>query len=303
MPSTLAASDAGVVERCFQLLAVDVRIRTDCQRLDRRLDALVQDARQDYPLSASLDFDVRRRDGQYHIQGDSGEARTEFDVDAAFTFLYRACYARATEALPASSVFLHAACGSHAGRRFLLVGDSGVGKTTLIMRVAHEGGLVESDDLVILQPNGLVGLPRRFNVKEGSLALLPWLAAGLDRIPSFSSGYQARTYSFAPSEWGFPWHLRNAPIDAVFYLDPNHGGQPRISELPRYHMAQLAIGEARIFDQRNRGWIAELCSLLDRAACFRLVVGGLDSTAAMLLKKLRNLPIVAGGTIRIEGDS
>jgi hypothetical protein len=263
----------------------------------------VQDAQQERAPSVALRYDVRREDGSYRILNGAAAPSVEFGVEAAYHHLYKACYAKATEALPQSSVFLHAACGSYAGRRFLLIGHSGVGKTTLIVRIAHEGGLVESDDLVVLQPDGVIGLPRRFNLKEGSLALLPWIAAGLDRMPSFGGVYGPRVYSFAPSEWGYPWQIRSGPIDAVFYLEPNHGGQPRITELPRYQMAQLAIGEARVFNREHRGWMSELCRLLDQASCCKLVVGGLDSTAALLLKRIAGLPAGGGAANGIGGTA
>jgi hypothetical protein len=185
---------------------------------------------------------------------------------------------------------LHSACGSIAGQRFVLIGESGAGKTTLIIRLASEGALVEGDELVVLHEKGVVAVPRRFRIKDHGLALLPSIAGTSDRMPVLDSGHGSRIYAFAPSESGYSWHIRDASVDAVIFLDPNHGGQSRLVEIPRFQMVQFAMSQARVFDRQDRSWITMLCRQLDRAACYKLVVGDLDNAVALLISKLRGLP-------------
>ena len=55
-------------------------------------------------------------------------------------------------------------------------------------------------------------------------------------------------------------------------------------------MMQLAVPQLRLIDRTNRAWIAALCRQFDRAYCGRLVLGGLDNAAELLLSKLGELP-------------
>jgi hypothetical protein len=132
-------------------------------------------------------------------------------------------------------------------------------------------------------------MPRRFHIKEEGLAALPWVAAQAASMPRWQNSDGTATYGFAPSEWGHPWRIRHGKLDAVFFLEPNHGGQSRLLAMPRYEMVRLAIDRLRVLDREQRAWIAEVCRQFDAAACYKLVVGGLDSTIALLLQKLRGL--------------
>jgi hypothetical protein len=269
-----------------------VSIATNCAAMNRELDYLVQDARQDYPTSAALRYELIRGDDGYRIVEDGREWRRARSPFGVLTDLYPRVYGKSNDALPRSTVFLHAASGSIGGRRFILMGESGVGKTTLMTRLAREDALLEGDELVALTTEGFVALPRRFHIKDPSLPLLPWIAAHPDRLPRYDNGDGSFIHAFAPSDWGYLWHIRNSPLDVVVLLESNHGGQSRFESLPRYRMVQRAMAEARAIDRRQHGWIGQLCRQFDRAACYRLVVGGLDNAAALLVSNLRQLPKV-----------
>ena len=171
----------GPCERRFQLLALDVRIATDCPILDRKLEYLVQDARQDYPVTDEIRLEVLRHADGYRISEPGAEPRIEADSAMALGHLHMRSYERAYKLLPSTGLFLHAACGSYEGRRFLLLGESGAGKTTLITRLLTAGVLGEGDELVLLEGDRLSALPRRFHIKSFGLGHFPWLA---ERDPS-----------------------------------------------------------------------------------------------------------------------
>jgi len=290
MSYAVVTGTAGLRGHRFQLLALDVRIATDCPILHQKLEYLVQDARQDYPVTDEIRLEVLRHADGYRISESGAEPRAEADSAMALGHLHMRSYERAYKLLPSTGLFLHAACGSYEGRRFLLLGESGAGKTTLITRLLTAGVLGEGDELVLLEGDRLSALPRRFHIKSFGLGHFPWLTEEIHRLPSHDNGNGTFVYAFAPSDWGFPWHIRHAGIDAVFFLDPNHGGQSRILDMPRHRMMQLAVPQLRLIDRANRGWIAALCRQFDRAYCGRLVLGSLDSAADLLLSKLRELP-------------
>jgi energy-coupling factor transporter ATP-binding protein EcfA2 len=275
------------------LLALEARIVTNCPLLDRRLDYLMHDAQQDFPVTGRLRYEAILEGREYRIAEGGRAVKVEYDALAALNFLHVDCFARAYAALPPGTVFLHAASGRIAGRRFLLIGESGAGKTTLIMQLARCGATVEGDELAALTPLGVTAMPRRFHVKGRSLAKLPWLEHEAKRLPYFDHGDGTRIFSVAPSELGFAWDIRCGPVDAVFFLESNHDGEPRIEAIPHHRMVELAISEARLIDRRDRRWLGPLCAMLDGAATRKLIVGDLDSTARMLILNLSEMPILA----------
>lgn len=287
-----AAAEAPLFERRFQILALDVSIATNCPLLDGYLDYLVQDSRQDMAVSECLQLDARRVGDVYRISQNGQEIGVDYDPSEVRARLYRACYSRAADMLPAGTVFLHAASGCHEGRRFLLIGESGAGKTTMMLHLARLGVGVEGDEIAVMLAQGVAALPRRFHVKSDSLHQLPWLVATAKASPSHDNGDGSCIFAVSPRQLGVDWSTRPAPIDAVFYLEANHGGQPRVEEMARTRMVELAIQQARLMARQDRSWLGPLCAMLNRASTYKLIVGDLDKTAQILLKTL-----IAGGAL------
>ncbi len=238
------------------------------------------------PASEHLRLHALREGDVYRISQDGREIGVDYDPGEARTRLYRACYSRATEMLPAGTVFLHAASGRHEGRRFLLIGESGAGKTTMMLYLARLGVAVEGDEIAVMLAQGVAALPRRFHVKSDSLRQLPWLASTAKASPSHDNGDGSYIAAVSPRQLGVDWVIAPAPVDAVFYLEANHGGQPRVEELPRTRMVELAIQQARLMARQDRSWLGPLCAMLNKASTYKLIVGDLDKTAQILLRTL-----------------
>ncbi len=286
MSEPASARALPTVERRFRLLALEIAIATNCPLLDRQLDYLVQDAEQDFPLSASLRIEAMREESLYRIAEPGARELIVYDEVAALSTIHMRCYARANAALPPGTVFLHGASARIAGRRFLAIGESGVGKTTLMMHLAHLGVAVEGDELAALTPLGLAAVPRNFHVKSPALVHLPWLGELTASLPSYDNGDGTCVYSVAPSRLGRPWRIGCGSVDAVFFLESNHGGHPRIEPLAQYRMVELVMSQLRLGRREDRSWLAPFCALIKEAATCKLVVGDLDRTAKMLINKL-----------------
>ena len=286
----MARAAQPLFEKRFQILPLEVSIATNCPALDRRLDYLAQDARQDFAVTGRLHVTALLEDKAYRILEEGRELAIRHDPDAALDFLYSHCYERANTKFPAGTVMLHAACGRlggyQDGKRFLLIGDSGTGKTTVILQLAALGVAVEGDEIAVVMPGGIAALPRRFHVKSRSLTELPWLPPGSERQPFYESAPGSYIFAVSPHALGYDWEIRHGPIDAVFYLEANHGGQPRLEELARTRMVELAMQQLRLPDARDRSWLAPLCAALSHATAHRLIVGRLDKTVELLVRKL-----------------
>ena len=96
-----------------------------------------------------------------------------------------------------------------------------------------------------------------------------------------------------------------APLAAQPALDGAHGRGLALDDGQHLGIQIPAMAEARVLDRRQHGWIAQLCRRIDEAACFRLVVGGLDSAVALLVSSLQRLqpPVAeAAGVVSEEGN-
>jgi hypothetical protein len=172
-------------------------------------------------------------------------------------------------------VKIHAACGSLEGRRFLLVGEKGAGKTTLITRLLFDGMAVHGDEKVLVRGAAVIPIPRKFHLKEGTIPLVPELDSIWKTTTSYP-GYGVRTCYFAPSDAGFEWQIRWGYVDAIFYLLPNHGGETRVEICPKWQMAQNLMLRSSDFDANPEDQMTDLCSLINRSNNFIIHIGELN---------------------------
>jgi len=172
-------------------------------------------------------------------------------------------------------VKIHAACGSVDGRRFLLVGEKGAGKTTLITRLLFDGIAAHGDEKILVRGAKVIPTPRKFHLKAGTIPLVPELDSICKSLTSYP-GYGVRTYYFAPSDAGFEWKIRWGPIDAIFYLLPRHGGETRLEVCPKWQMAQNLMLRSSDFDANPEGQMTDLCSLINRSNNFVIHIGELN---------------------------
>jgi len=174
-------------------------------------------------------------------------------------------------------VRIHAGCGEYNGKRFLMVGDKGAGKTTLMTRLLFEGMHIEGDELVLIRDGKTVPFPRRFHIKKSSLNLLPQIRAITDTLPYIKKDDEPELYSFAPSNAGFGWKIENKKTDFIFYLEPARGRKTRVEKCPKYMMVQKAMPLTFFSNTHDHEKIGKLCNIIVNAVCYILHIGDLDS--------------------------
>ena len=276
--------DPIVHHREFRLLACNFKVRSNCEILARQVNFIAQDARQNYPLVHEQTYEVRSQDGHYQIIEDLELAFTASDLNSLTQNLLWRIHGKAFENI-ADYVCIHAGCAEHKGNRFLIVGDSGAGKTTLMTRLLFEGFQVHGDELVTLRDGGSMPFPRRFHIKESSLELLPQLREFIDDAPYITELNEQKIYAFSPSEAGFEWEIRNREVSVFFYLEGNHGGETRVEDCPKYLMVQKVMPRTFFSISHEHLKIGELCRAVDRAACFIIYLGDIGSAVG----KIRNI--------------
>ena len=181
---------------------------------------------------------------------------------------------------------IHAGCGEWAGRRFIVVGDKGAGKTTLMVRLLYGGFRIISDELVLVRNGKALPFPRRFHIKQDSMRLLPFMAELFETLPFNWTSYGHKMFSFTPRDAGFGWRIDEGDIQAIFYLEPNYGGDTRIEECPKYRMVEKVMPMTFLSETDDHLKIGELCRLMDNADCYIIHIGDLAGAVAGLQEKL-----------------
>lgn len=255
-------------------------IVTNCERLYCRLNDLKVCAEQERPFSGDVLIEVPKTNGRYVIV--EGDETLISSADAEWVTLYvnEMVNFRLSHQMK-DYVKIHAACGSVDGRRFLLVGEKGAGKTTLITRLLFDGIAVHGDERVLVRGPEVIPIPRRFHLKEGTIPLVPELASICKSLASYP-GYGVRTYYFAPSDAGVEWQIRWGNVDSIFYLLPNHRGESRTEICPRWQMAQNLILRSSDFEANPEGQMSDLFSLINRSNNFFIHIGELSGAVRVI---------------------
>ena len=173
-------------------------------------------------------------------------------------------------------VKIHAACGSFGGRRFLLAGEKGAGKTTLITKSLFEDVTVHGDEKVLVRGQEVIPLPRKFHLKEGTVPLIPQLDAIWHRLTSYPTSYGVRLCFFDPADAGFKWQTKWGKVDTVFYLEPSYGNMTELEKCPKWLMSQKLIMQSLDFDTNPETQIANLCEIVTGTDSFLIHIGELD---------------------------
>ncbi len=192
--------------------------------------------------------------------------------------LHRRLFGLAIEERP-KDLLLHAASLRRNGRRLLMVGTEGAGKTTLTLRLMLGGYDIEGDENVFVDTNGVIARPRGMRVKEGTLAQLPQVADRIAQAPHMVDGNGRKIYNLDPRFLGGRWQIQPGTVDIILLLHANHGGASSIRPLSPITAGREIMAEIG-FPTLGRGRaVAALAGLTGRARSFDVSLG--ESTQAV----------------------
>ena len=270
------------------MLACHIKVRTDSELAARQIDFIAQDAAQDFPIAREFVWEVQAEDKQFLIF-DQGEPCGVVSDPWTLTYeLIWRIHGRVFDNVP-GYVRIHAGCGEYHGRRFLVVGDSGAGKSTLLIRLLYEGFRVDGDEMVMLRETKTIPFPRRFHIKETGLDLLPQIKPHLETAPFIERNSRSKIFSFSPVEVGFDWVIDQREADVLFFLNPHHGEKTIVKKCSKHSMVQQIMPRTFFSNSGDYLKIKEICRAVDRAACFSLYIGDLDSAVAAVRDTLEEL--------------
>ena len=177
--------------------------------------ALLPQAEHPMPAVRSMHYAVRRTQAGLEIFEEGDALAIVPTPSEATDAIYVRAHRRAFElASLAGWVRLHAATVDLGDRRILLVGPSGVGKTTLTVRLLFDGGDVQGDESVLARAGASLAVPRAIHLKAGTERFVPELAPLLEHLPRAGD-----VTILDPVAVGRPWRLVQRRIDHVVLLE------------------------------------------------------------------------------------
>ncbi len=192
-----------------------------------------------------------------------------------------------TQSHPASPV-IHGATTCIGERRLVVMADKGAGKTTLMLALLAAGHVVEGDEHVVIETDELVARPRTLRVKRGSLRLIPQLPQTIVDGPSYEVWDGGHIYAVSPALFGRPWVVRRGRLDAMVFVEANHGGRSVAKPISpdeafRRLMATVMFQTAPILSQ-----MARVRRLVSEAPAYVLRLGDLAGAEYQLTRIARS---------------
>ena len=168
-------------------------------------------------------------------------------------------------------------------RAILLVGDSGVGKTTLGLALQRRGGRIVGDEMVLIDRQSFVvdAIDRALSVRWGSNDPLgdAALCAFVREHGSLVGSDERRFLSIERSAFGaLP---RPAVLTATFVLTRSDGATSLASRTPSG--AALAVAPYVAGRPKNLDDIRGLCDILAHGTCFALDAGDPNEAASAVV--------------------
>ena len=264
----------------FQLLSCHVSIRYEDSALAKALSYMAVSARQEARVLTTLSYTVTGF-GPYEIREEKDLLNRAQSAEDVLFHIYGRVYARTLERYVLSGwVVWHAGLATIAGKKFMLVGNKGVGKTSLVTRLLFSGHQIEGDELTLARAGIVMSVPRRLHLKPGIENQVPELSGHLDDLPiSRSDDFGIRAMD--PTTLGFEWRISPSPVDRLIWISPNHGGVTKLESLGSFAMLQRLIKSYQGWGE-SRNLVLKCAAQLGRNGGHQLVLGSASEAVSKL---------------------
>jgi len=194
------------------------------------------------------------------------------DARAVVEFLHMRLFACSIDDRPQAAI-MHAASLRRDGRRLLLVGTKGAGKSTLALRLLRAGYEIEGDEHVFIDGSSVVARPRACRVKEAALPRHADMADIIAAAPFYRDHFNDRIFNVDPRALGSSWRIEPGEVDYVIALRPNHGGYSSLRALQPSAMVQFLMSETGWRETGRGASVAAVAALAGRVKAFDLSLG------------------------------
>jgi hypothetical protein len=225
----------------------------------------------------------------YRFVDETGAVSEAASADALQHMLLQLMEDRALAALPDHGR-LRGALAVHEGQGILFVGSPQSGKTTLALALLLAGFEVSGDDLVLIQDDHAIAMPRRFAYWETARDLLPMLPGPGDRALRLGDRRAELKLQIDPTDLGRVWTVRPVPIAAIFCLDPNFGGRSTLRRCTAREALPFLLAQYGPPPNGHPAAIGRFCAMADRSHIAILTLGALDDATRWIRRALEALP-------------
>jgi hypothetical protein len=209
---------------------------------------------------------------RFRIVEQGAGTKEVLDARTVMEFLHMRLFACSIDDRPQAAV-MHAACLRRDGRRLLLAGTKGAGKSTLALRLISVGYAIEGDEHVFIDGAGIVARPRACRVKEAALPHLADMADVIAAAPFYRDNANDRIFNVDPRSLGSSWRIAAGEVDHVIALRPNHGGYSSIRPLQPSALVQFLMSETGWRETGRGASVAAVAALAGRTKGFDLSLG------------------------------
>lgn len=224
----------------FQLLSCRVEIRYAWAGFEAVFRCLATRVSQPVPVRRTFHYEVRGS-SPFEIREDGDLLGNVTAPDDVLAIVYARAYRRTIERfILAGWVVLHGVVAVVGGRRVLILGHKGAGKTTLAARLLYAGHAVEGDELALERDAVVLAMPRLLHLKPGIERHVPELRSIVANLPKRSMG-EAAIIALDPTALGFDWRISARPVDAVVWISANHGGATALERRPPFEAIRRII--------------------------------------------------------------
>ena len=229
-----------------------------------------------------LIFSVEPYRSYYRIVQEGKVVREQMSPQAVTEWLHAELMILSLADFPGAPI-VHAASLRRGGRRLLLVGPKGGGKTVLTLHLIRAGYDIEGDENVFVTTDGVVPRARALRVKESAASFLPHLAGALDAAPYYGSTPGLRVYNLDPRRAGAPfWRIEKGAVDAVILVRPNHGGFSSLRPVQSLALVRDVIAESGFPKTGRASAIGAIAKVIGKAKGFDLSLGDLAGAVACI---------------------
>jgi hypothetical protein len=184
---------------------------------------------------------------------------------------------------------LHAGSLTLEGRRLLIAGSKGSGKSSLLLKFLTGGAEVHGDENVLFRGGETIPLPRKFHLREGTIELIPELREAAEGLRRYEPSSAPPLCFFDPTDADRPWRVVAAAADAIVFLEPAFGGDSVLVPCPKVEMVQNLLFQTLNLSKEAGPQIGELSRLVEGCACFLLRNGDLGEAANAVRKAAKRL--------------
>jgi hypothetical protein len=263
----------------FQLLWDKIEVRTPAPEVVASLRFLAQSARQRVPVLETTTFEVLPDSRGYLVLEEDEHRSLEPTALAVLEVLYQRVHERAfTRASRAGWVRAHGAVVETGGRRLLLAGTTGVGKTTLALRLLFDGAAVHCDESSLLRRGAVLAVPRPFHLKPTIEHYVPEIGQLLTEMPVVTGDVAIR--AFDPGRAGFEWEISPGRVDAVLML--TRGDNTRLKRVEATQVMHDVVTDVFLLDEPKATVVREVAAVFRHAACYALEIGDVGEASRLV---------------------